>query len=183
MLTFLCAAIAAVLLYLGLMRPPEAPLTKGLRAGFAVMAVLAAASGYAGYRKAQSLKDLRELIDPVPRITGIVEAPTAGQIQAVAEMAAAIPGDGRTRATREMRSRFARGIDDLPGIRWTLGSSLSVKEVLEHYRDAANRRDWRVAEDRAPALTLTRGRERMAIYVLADPGGSQVLYTYTMGRP
>ena len=177
-MTLLFALGTALFFYFGFLRPPELHPHR-LRTGFAVMLLLTSVSGYFAWREWRSLQELTALIDPIPEISDVVYVATLGEIQAIANMAAAVPGGSRFGATQAERQSFAARLPDDPPRYWIPSSTtLTPDEVATFYRDASHRRGWTIETDAPPWIILSRGPEQLMLFARKDWTETDVLYIY-----
>lgn len=184
MLTLVLAAVAAVFFYFGFLRPYEPIVTFRLRGGSIVMIAAAVFSGYFDWRDARSLGELESLIDPVPEMTEATYVPTASEIRAIAQALAAVPGDGRFGASPQAeRRRLAGAIEESSTRTWILETTSEPAEIAAFYRDPDHRRGWSLDVDQPPWLMMSRGEERLTLFIRERWAARAVLYIHDPGSP
>lgn len=181
-LAAVCAGLCVLNVYLGFVRPPQL-FRHYAQTGAVVFFFLAIFTAYFGWREIRAVDELAELIDPVPEVVSILYVPGPGEMQAIANAMAAVPGTTRTGNTQAERQRLAKNVDGMRTRYWRLDTTLSPGAVISFYRDRSHRRDWEMVADAPPFLSLKRGAESLMIYTSRDRlrSRTEVWYTYRQG--
>lgn len=189
-LTLFLVVLAGVFFWAGFLARPHSWQHRS-RVGFVAMLALALFTGYFAWREARTIRALAELIDPVPEITDVTSVPAGAEVAAISQFLAAVPG-GRFRTTQEERRDFAERarenaeeVEQHRSNHWLLKTALSLDSVFAYYREAAPRRGWTVETDDAPWIFLSRGAERLVLFVTEDlpRPGTEILYGFSVGEP
>jgi hypothetical protein len=183
-LTAFLLLLSAAFYWAGFRAAPH-PLQYRSQAGFVLTLGLASFAGFFAWRESRTIAELAELIDPVPEITGVTYVPSTGDVAAVSQLLAAVPGSSRLGTSQDERRRLADRAKDRRTEYWLMRTALSPDSVLGFYRERGPRRGWTVETDTPPWLTLSRDGAPLLLFVSDESPrpGSKVLYAFTPPRP
>lgn len=181
-LAAVCAGLCVLNVYLGFVRPSQV-FRRYPQTGAIVFFLLTIFSAYFGWREFRAVDELAALIDPVPEVVAVLYVPTPGEMQSIAIAMAAVPGTTRSGNTQAERRQLAKNVESLRARHWRLDTAMSPDSVISFYREQRHRRDWQIASDSPPFLTLKRGMESLMIYTSHDRLRSikEVWYMYKQG--
>lgn len=183
MLTVGLLVLAVVFFWSGFLRPSDWWFRLRAREGFFAFLLLASVSGYFALREKRTVGELAQHIDPVPEITDVTYVPTSAETLAISRFLAALPGTTRQGNTQAERQALAERMKDRRTDYWLLKTALPADSVFGFYRRAAARRGWEIRTDDPPWLMLSRGGERMVLFVTDDfpRPGIKILYGLMTG--